>query len=819
MIAFMGCLQVPDATKNSTNLDQMSFSSNFNWETSQNVLFSITADRSTVITITSEDGSILYHKGFYSQLPNAYLVTVNLPTYIKKVLVNGLLTTVTSNVSVSLLPANLLSAPKNRIAQSFPTTGLLAAWHFDENTSNIANDALNNYKGTIVNGSWVTGISGSGLALSGSKSNVTIPFNSNLNIVSNQISFSFWFKLPEVGASGSFFYQNTKYNLRMDSQGRVSFGLFTPGLNSLVMNNEDRILDTNWHHVVASYNGATLKIYLDGVLKASSANTGTLKSTKDDIMIGSKSNSDFYKGSIDEVLIYSRALTDIEIQQIFSTTPNTGNGSDNLISSWELNENSGFTAIDKKGSNNGIISNATWGSGINGNCLNFNGSSSNVTIPNATNLNPTNTITMMAWVKTKEYKTAKIFEKGDLDGHGIGIDKGLGWQVGLKMADNTSKTLNWGAGLPILNTWYHLALTYDGTVFKMYVNGQLKNSMVVSGKLVVNSHNLCIGSNNGSQKFFNGSIDEVKIFGSALDQTEIQTHFNNQVVSSDKDGDGVADMDDNYPNDPARAFTNNYPATGFSSLAFEDLWPSKGDYDFNDLVVNYGFSIVTNADNKVTEVLGKFLVNAIGAGYANGFGFQLPGTKLNTSDIQVEGSKLFENFITLNGNGTEANQDIITVIVFDNANSAVSIPEGRYFNVQKDSTFIVPDTVFINMGFKPGVYTIDDLELNNFNPFMFINKVRGNEVHLPNYPPTQLANTANFGTFDDHSQAGSYYKTIGNLPWAINISSSFEYTLEKAIITSGHLKFKEWAESAGVNFPDWYLNKVGYRDESFIYKK
>jgi len=54
---------------------------------------------------------------------------------------------------------------------------------------------------------------------------------------------------------------------------------------------------------------------------------------------------------------------------------------------------------------------------------------------------------------------------------------------------------------------------------------------------------------------------------------------------TDSDGDGIQDADDDFPNDPARAFINFFPAAGYGSLAFEDLWPGKGDYDFNDLVV------------------------------------------------------------------------------------------------------------------------------------------------------------------------------------------------------------------------------------------
>ena len=56
---------------------------------------------------------------------------------------------------------------------------------------------------------------------------------------------------------------------------------------------------------------------------------------------------------------------------------------------------------------------------------------------------------------------------------------------------------------------------------------------------------------------------------------------------TDTDNDGVADEDDDYPSDPYRAYNNYYPAQGvYGTVAFEDNWPNKADYDFNDLVVN-----------------------------------------------------------------------------------------------------------------------------------------------------------------------------------------------------------------------------------------
>ncbi|MDD4922718.1 MAG: LruC domain-containing protein, partial [Bacteroidales bacterium] len=788
---------------------------------SHDVEFLITADHTTVINITSEDGTIQYHKGFYSQLPDAYEVKINLPTYVQRVLVNGVSTSVTGTIIEIPLSSTSFSLVKKRSARSFSSSGLLAAWHFDENSGNTANDALGIHNGTFTGAAWVTGISGSSLEFNGSTSSVIVPNNTFFNPIGDKISFSFWFKLPEVGASGSFIYQNTKYNVRIDPQGRVSFAVYTPDWKSLVMNYADRILNTDWHHVAATYDGATMKLFIDGVLKTSVANTGTLKSSQADFVIGIKGVTDPYKGTIDEILVYEKALTQEEITEIYSTTRNTSSGSDNLISAWELNENGGTIATDKQGVSNGTISNATWGGGIYGSCLNFNGTNSYVIIPSAEKLKPTDAMTMMAWVKTKENKSAKILEKGDWDGHGIGIDKWGGWQVSIRMEGNTTThLLTWGGGLPILNEWYHLALTYDGSILKMYVNGQLKNSKAVTGKLNVNDRNICIGSNNGTQKFFNGSVDEVKIFGKALDQTQIQTHFNNQVVSSDLDGDGVPDMDDTYPKDPARAFHNYYPAEGFGSIAFEDLWPNKGDYDFNDLVVDYRFTIVTNSANKVTEVLSSFVVKAIGAQYTNGFGFQLPGATLRSSDIHVEGCKLFDNYITLNANGTEANQDKITMIVFDDSYKVMLSTAGFGINVIPENPYVKPDTMVVNIGFTPGVYTIHDLDLNNFNPFLIVDKNRGKEIHLPNYLPTSLVNQSYFGTGDDHSNpaSGVYYKSAENLPWAIKIASSFDYTIEGVMVTNAHLKFKKWAESSGLDFPDWYLNHSDYRNESMIYR-
>ncbi|WP_371851076.1 DUF4842 domain-containing protein [Schleiferia thermophila] len=93
-------------------------------------------------------------------------------------------------------------------------------------------------------------------------------------------------------------------------------------------------------------------------------------------------------------------------------------------------------------------------------------------------------------------------------------------------------------------------------------------------------------------------------------------------------------------------------------------------------------------------------------------------------------------------------------------------------------------------------------------------------MHLPDYPPTSLADLNLFGTGDDDSNpsSGKFYKNKQNLPWAIHVSGTFDYPVEKAKITDAHLKFSQWAQSVGSIYPDWYLHLPGYRNPEKIYQ-
>jgi LruC domain-containing protein len=819
VLAFISCKKPnDDVVDPNKTINDLVIAYNFNWNTTKTVNFFISTNQSEVISITSADKSTLYHKGFYNQLEESYNISINLPSNIEMVLVNNKEVTLSSdNIYVDLTPVT-----KSVVHfHDFPTDGLVALWHLDENEGTTAEDSEGVYDGTISGFEWTPGISNSAINLNGDDGGVTIPSHPGLNLTGDELTLSIWFKMEEPGQGGCFIFHNTKYILRMDSHGKINFAIYNPTYKSVTIPWSNRIIDTDWHYVTGVYDGEEMRLYVDNELLANKETDGNLNSRQTNVYLGNQSSINFFEGIIDEAALYSRALSIEEIETIYSTIPNPDNGEGSLVSYWPLDEYGGSDVPDAQGDNDGTDYGATWTTGIKGNCLDFNGEDNYVNIPNDETLNFTNSLTIMAWAKTRDYKEAKIAQKGDWDGHGIGGSKWNGWKGHVRLESGVTEAIEWTDGRPLLNEWYHIAITYDGSILKMYINGQLNNSREVSGPLNINSRTASIGSDNGAQKFFNGLIDEVKFFNTALTGTQIQAEYDDQTVGTDTDGDGVQDEEDDYPNDPARAFLNYFPAEGFASLGFEDLWPGTGDYDFNDLVIDYRFEVVTNASNKVSDLRPIFVIKAIGASLDNGFGFEIANEDIDQSLITVSDYKVENDYITLGENGLEEGQTKPTIIVFDNVNRIMPSPTGFGVNVESDKPYVDPDTTIVNIAFDNSNYTLSDLNLEEFNPFLIVDGERGKEIHLSDYPPTDLVDDSYFGQESDDSNAalGRYYKTSTNLPWAINIATSFNYPLEKVEITSAYNYFAEWAESSGALYQDWYGTTSGYRNNSNIYQQ
>ena len=169
----------------------------------------------------------------------------------------------------------------------------------------------------------------------------------------------------------------------------------------------------------------------------------------------------------------------------------------------------------------------------------FNGSTGYVTVPNNASLNVTNALTIEVWAKSNINWDAHtnwvyLINKRDLNssGYGIFIDSNTP-RVGFSFV-NTAGVGNYVYSSNLLpKTWYHIVGTYDGSSIKVYLDGQLQNSVPASGTIATNTLNLEIGRwRDWAKEYFNGLTDEVAIYKRALSATEIQQHYRSYVVKA-----------------------------------------------------------------------------------------------------------------------------------------------------------------------------------------------------------------------------------------------------------------------------------------------
>lgn len=224
-------------------------------------------------------------------------------------------------------------------------------------------------------------------------------------------------------------------------------------------------------------------------------------------------------------------------------------------------------------------------------------------------------------------------------------------------------------------------------------------------------------------------------------------------------------------------------------VAFEDCWPSKGDYDLNDVIVRYQSVLNFNSNNQVLSTEDTYELLWSGATFKNGFAYQLNTERSNTS------TEMLATSTTFNGQGLDADLSKATVNVFL---SAVNVTEGN----RKTATYKIKNT------FKSPL-PHETLGVPPYNPFIMVHDGLGKprtEVHLVNYPPTEKADMTLFHTGEDLSSVPtSYYIANGNYPFAIHLSGATSFnTPESHPIDKSFEHFMDWVNSNGANYKDWY---------------
>ena len=283
------------------------------------------------------------------------------------------------------------------------------------------------------------------------------------------------------------------------------------------------------------------------------------------------------------------------------------------------------------------------------------------------------------------------------------------------------------------------------------------------------------------------------------------------------DGIKVPDDRDDDLNPEPTPDPEEYVIEYAGTLAFEDLWPSKGDYDMNDVGIEYYCQIVRNNDNMVIRVIDQFKPVKKGASFENGFGYQygVPVSAVKSMDWSVTPEKP-RPWYYVDAKGLEEGQTLATVMLFDNGKLEVDGPDFDYEGNQQTPKY----TYTITTEFETP-QSIDNVGFPPYNPFIVVKHAsegetvdpRNREVHLPYYEPTDLARDKDgglwFGHYDDKSDKDEvWYVSDVNFPFAINIPiANFEFPKETQRIDALYPRFSSWASSFGADNADWYLHK------------
>ncbi len=416
------------------------------------------------------------------------------------------------------------------IPEDTMTRGLVGYWSFDEGDGTVARDASgNNNHGTLTNGpQWTKGKNGTALQFDGKNDYVDCGNDSSLDIM-DAITVEMWVNLRSPRLYNPLIHFGASYGgnegIRLEQTvagGQINF-LIGNGGSKAYITSDDNVLNGVWTHIVGVWDGTFSKLIINGITQSNIGNvSGPIIYDNATRYIG-RENTNYVNGAIDEVRVYNRALTEAEVKYHY----NHGGP----VAYWDMDEGSGSVINDKSGNGNDgtLVNGATWAQGKHGSALSFDGVDDYASVANSASLNPTSKITVGLWAKRNGAGTGVT--PGLLSKRANGF--GLIWQVGAdterlstRIYQSNGTAIDSGVieGVLSVGEWRYINLVADGTNVITYVDGVPKKTVPYNGTILTGTALLTIGQQ--SNAYFNGQIDEVKIYDYARTEEEIRLDYN-----------------------------------------------------------------------------------------------------------------------------------------------------------------------------------------------------------------------------------------------------------------------------------------------------
>jgi Tol biopolymer transport system component len=424
----------------------------------------------------------------------------------------------------------------------------IGAWSFDEGTGTTAFDSSSTHSDVaLLNGTtWAAGHVGTALSFDGANDLATATGSDAFDML-GAVTVSAWIYPRSAGEAGkgrivdkaNGVAPTNGWLLHVSGNGtQLSFLADYSSTNLARHAAANSIALNTWQHVVVTWNGGAsasgVHIYVNGREVAYSSSVNGVGSRVDDaaeqLKIGNdKSTARTFNGRIDSVQVWSRALSAGEVAALSHPS---------LIGAWQLDEGSGTTGFDSSPTHSDLtlLNGAAWVPGNAGTALGFDGVNDVARAVGSNAFDALNALTVSAWIRPNSPGEAG---KGRIVDKANGVTPTNGWVFYLSgdgtglsfLVDFSSTNLarTAAAGSIAMNTWQHVAVTWDGSTsasgVHIYVNGSevsYSGSTNATGSRANDAlEELKVGNDKSTARTFNGVIDVVQVWNRVLSPVEI----------------------------------------------------------------------------------------------------------------------------------------------------------------------------------------------------------------------------------------------------------------------------------------------------------